>query len=162
MEFFVHGVGCPFLLQGIFPTQESNLLPLHLLQWHANSLPLCHLGSPLFSALDAKVEAPSGGVVGTSYFPIWSIWWCVEEHESFPYWPVPTPTLAEVFFFKFYKRICRNPGVWGGESFPRGGEENVKLLRLNHASPVWRTEIWHGWRGKNKMENKKGDAESLL
>ena len=37
------GVGCHFLLQGIFPTQGSNL---QLLQWQADALPLSHLGSP--------------------------------------------------------------------------------------------------------------------
>ena len=31
------GVGCHFLLQGIFPTQRLNL---HLLQWQVDSLPL--------------------------------------------------------------------------------------------------------------------------
>ena len=36
------GVGCHFLLQGIFPTQGSNL---HLLHWWADSLPLSHVGS---------------------------------------------------------------------------------------------------------------------
>ena len=36
------GVGCHFLLQGIFPTQGSNL---HLPQWQADSLLLNHLGS---------------------------------------------------------------------------------------------------------------------
>ena len=35
-----------FLLQGIFPTQESNPCLLCLLHWQANSLPLRHLGSP--------------------------------------------------------------------------------------------------------------------
>ena len=40
------GVGCHFLLQGIFLTQGSNLSLLHLLHWQAGSLPLCHLGSP--------------------------------------------------------------------------------------------------------------------
>ena len=34
------GVGCHFLLQGIFPIQG---LKLH---WQADSLPLCHMGSP--------------------------------------------------------------------------------------------------------------------
>ena len=34
---------CYFLLQGFFPTQGLNL---HLQQWQADSLPLCHLGSP--------------------------------------------------------------------------------------------------------------------
>ena len=39
------GVGCHSFLQGIFPTQESNLC---LLQWQADSSPLSHLGSPKF------------------------------------------------------------------------------------------------------------------
>ena len=36
------GVGCYFLLQGIFLTQGSNL---HLLYWQTDTLPLCHLES---------------------------------------------------------------------------------------------------------------------
>ena len=45
MEFFRQESwsGLPFPLQGIFPTQGSNL---HLLLWQADSVPLCHLGSP--------------------------------------------------------------------------------------------------------------------
>ena len=35
------GVGCHFLIQGIFPTQGLNL---HLLHWQADSLPLSHQG----------------------------------------------------------------------------------------------------------------------
>ena len=38
------GVGCHALLQGIFPTQGSNLHPLHLLRWQAGSLPLAPPG----------------------------------------------------------------------------------------------------------------------
>ena len=38
------GVGCHFLLQGIFPNQGSNM---HLLYWQQDSLPLSHLGSPI-------------------------------------------------------------------------------------------------------------------
>ena len=37
------GVGCHFLLQGIFPTQRLNP---HLPHWQAGSLPLVPLGSP--------------------------------------------------------------------------------------------------------------------
>ena len=37
------GVGCHFLLQGIFPTQGSNLCLLH---WHVDYLPLSHSGNP--------------------------------------------------------------------------------------------------------------------
>ena len=40
------GVGCHFLLQRIFLTQESNPCLLCLLHWQADSLPLSHLGSP--------------------------------------------------------------------------------------------------------------------
>ena len=34
------GVGCHFLLQGIFPTQGSSLGLLYLLRWQVDSLPL--------------------------------------------------------------------------------------------------------------------------
>ena len=40
---FPSGMGCHFLLQGIFLTQGSNLCPLY---WQADSLPLGHQGSP--------------------------------------------------------------------------------------------------------------------
>ena len=42
------GVGCHTLLQGIFPTQESNLHLLCLLHWQVGSLPLTSPGKPSF------------------------------------------------------------------------------------------------------------------
>ena len=39
-------MGCHFPLQGIFPTQWSNLRLLHLLHWQVDSLSPSHLGSP--------------------------------------------------------------------------------------------------------------------
>ena len=39
-------MGYHFLLQWIFPTQGSNPCLLCLLNWHVDSLPLNHLGSP--------------------------------------------------------------------------------------------------------------------
>ena len=44
----LESVGCHFLLQGIFLAQELNPSLLHLLHWHVDSLPLSHLGSPLY------------------------------------------------------------------------------------------------------------------
>ena len=41
------GVSCHFLLQGIFPTQASNLRLLCLLHWQVDSLPVSHLGNPI-------------------------------------------------------------------------------------------------------------------
>ena len=40
------GVGCHFLLQGIFPTQGSNLCLLHLLHRRVDSLPPVASGRP--------------------------------------------------------------------------------------------------------------------
>ena len=45
------GVGCHFLLQGIFPTQGSNP---YLLHWQVDSLPLSHLGSPMVETRTSK------------------------------------------------------------------------------------------------------------
>ena len=42
------GMGCHALLQGIFPTQGSNLRFLRLLHWQAGSLPLVAPGKPLW------------------------------------------------------------------------------------------------------------------
>ena len=57
------GVGCHFLLQGIFLTQGSNPHPLH---WQAGSLPLNHpespcLGEPVVKHLPAY-HHPSGPI----------------------------------------------------------------------------------------------------
>ena len=45
------GVGCHFLLQGIFLTQGSNLCLLH---WQVGSFPLNHQGSPWCSPKEKK------------------------------------------------------------------------------------------------------------
>ena len=45
------GVGCHFLLQGIFLTQGLNLCLLHLLHWQVGSLPLVSPGKCPFLAL---------------------------------------------------------------------------------------------------------------
>ena len=41
------GVGCHFLLQGIFPTKGLHPSLLHLLCWKEGSLPLSPLGNPI-------------------------------------------------------------------------------------------------------------------
>ena len=43
------GVGCYFLLPGIFPNQGWNPWLLHLLHWQVDSLPLCPLRSHFFT-----------------------------------------------------------------------------------------------------------------
>ena len=46
-QTIILGVGCHFLLQGIFPAQGSNGNLLCLQPWQADSFPLCNLGSPI-------------------------------------------------------------------------------------------------------------------
>ena len=46
------GVRCLALLQGIFPTQGSNLLLLCHLHWPVGSLPLALNGKPFYSSYD--------------------------------------------------------------------------------------------------------------
>ena len=46
------GVGCHALLQGIFPTQGSNLHLLCLLHWQAGSLPLAPTWKPVVTPLE--------------------------------------------------------------------------------------------------------------
>ena len=45
------GVGCHFLLQGIFQTQGLNPCLLHLLRWQAHFIPLWYLGSSFYSLI---------------------------------------------------------------------------------------------------------------
>ena len=49
-------MGCHALLQGIFPTQQSNLHLLCLLHWQAGSFPLVLLGSPPTSYSDSDLR----------------------------------------------------------------------------------------------------------
>ena len=49
------GVGCHFLVQGIFPTQLLNLHLLCLLHWQADFLSLHHLGSPNFILMGPNI-----------------------------------------------------------------------------------------------------------
>ena len=47
------GVGCHFLLQGIFLTQGSNL---SLMRWQVDSSPLCPPGKPLFVHVQTSIS----------------------------------------------------------------------------------------------------------
>ena len=59
------GVGCHFLLQGIFLTQRSNSHLLCLRHWQMNSLPLSHQGFPYISSLEYNPNPVSMMAAGT-------------------------------------------------------------------------------------------------
>ena len=63
------GVGCHFLLQGIFPTQGSNPCLLNLPHWQAGSLSLVPPGSNIMNMTDKKTT-PRLAMETT-----WEMWW---------------------------------------------------------------------------------------
>ena len=67
------GVGCHFLLQGIFSTQGSNP---HLLQWQADSLPLNHHGSVYMPLIWMQVCQSSINLLTIKCGWFWLRWWC--------------------------------------------------------------------------------------
>ena len=67
------GVGCHFLLQGIFSTQGLNSLSLSLLHWQAGSLPLAPPGKPLTTVTMADIPwSPENEKKGNSLIHSWS------------------------------------------------------------------------------------------
>ena len=64
------GAGCHALLQGIFPTQGSNLCLLCLLHWQVDSLPLSHVGSPINHAYSDEIFIKIPEVQGSERFQV--------------------------------------------------------------------------------------------
>ena len=69
------GVGCRFLLQGIFLTQGSNLHLLDLQHWQADSLPLSFLGS-LGSTTASNYDSRAFNVLADFWFASWRAVFC--------------------------------------------------------------------------------------
>jgi len=83
------GVGCHFLLQGIFQTQGLNL---HLLNWQANSLPLCHLESPVDGfQLESPVDGFQFSSIQFSHSVVSDSLQPHEPQHARPPRPSPTP-----------------------------------------------------------------------
>ena len=65
------GVGCHFLLQGIFPDQGSNLSLLH---WQGNSLPLIHQGRPVLGIFVEKSQILHAAAAAVTSVVSDSVW----------------------------------------------------------------------------------------
>ena len=73
------GVGCYFLLQGIFSIQGLNPHPLHHLCWQADSLPLRHSGSTcntlyMVPTVNISTKIPQKEYLLKLYFNNMSTW----------------------------------------------------------------------------------------
>ena len=68
---------CHFLLQGIFPTQGSNLRLLYLLPWQVDSLPPHHQGSPV------PFYFAQTGILGNTVVPFCFLHECHFSSRSF-------------------------------------------------------------------------------
>ena len=79
-------VGCHFFLQGIFLTQKLNL---HLLHWHAGSLPLSHQGSP---SMWIHIYLTHSFLLAPSYYIVW----CFDN--------LPSNSLAKNIFWNLFQR----------------------------------------------------------
>ena len=64
------GVGCHFLLQGIFPTQLSNPCLLSLLHWQLGSLPLVSTGKPK-NEWDFQFQKGPMGILACDQTVLW-------------------------------------------------------------------------------------------
>ena len=85
-----HGVGCHALLQGIFPTQESNSSLLQLLHCRQILLPPSHWGSPLKSDSGSQTSVRWGKCLA---MPAMSL---VPPCSPCPLHPFPGPLLGEL------------------------------------------------------------------
>ena len=63
------GVGCHFLLQGIFPTQGWNSCLLH---WQVDSLPLVPPGKPLFRGRGVYISCSFMEAIGRNHLNAWT------------------------------------------------------------------------------------------
>ena len=64
------GVGCHFILQGIFPTQGLNSRLLHLRHWQADSFPPVPCGKPIFISLYVSLICLISLLLSVSLFGI--------------------------------------------------------------------------------------------
>ena len=96
------GVGCHFLLQGIFLTQGSNPGLLH---WQSFSLPLRHQGSPVrLSVQFSSVPQACQTELNCTPFPI--------RNQSVV--PCPVLTVASWLAYRFLRRCQISQDRWSG------------------------------------------------
>ena len=88
------GVGCYFIFQGIFLTQELNLRLLH---WQADSLPLCYLGRDYHLRQRAKTVSWTFSPTNCLYTKTSQVLYWVYYTLKMSFESVPLPPYCQVF-----------------------------------------------------------------
>ena len=76
------GVGCCFLLQGIFKTQGLNPHLLHLLHWQVDYLSLCHIRKPMYTLVYIKQIAYKNLLYSTGNSTQYSVMVCMRKESE--------------------------------------------------------------------------------
>ena len=93
------GVGCHCLLQGIFPTQGSNLHLLHLLYWQVGSLPLAPSAAKSLQPCPTPCDPIDGLLPGSSVSEILqarTLEWVAISFSNAWKWKVKVKSLSHV------------------------------------------------------------------
>ena len=104
------GVGCHFLLQGIFPDQGSNLC---LLYWQVDSLPLSHQGSPENKLCLFKKQCWNKSSLRALAIPIPK--WGEKNHTRTKRSLIPSNFKAQ---YGYFIRLPGLGGIFCGSRFP--------------------------------------------
>ena len=143
------GVGCHALLQGIFPTQGSNLCVLHLLHWQVGSLQLAPLGSPKFSsAAQLCLTLCNRMDCRTPGFPVHHQLKAYSNSCSLSWWCHPTISSSVIPFSSCLQSSLISGSFQMNQFFASGGQSigvsastSVLLMNIHDWFPLG----WTGW-----------------
>ena len=175
------GAGCHFLLQGIFPTQKSNLGLFH---WQADSLPLSHQGSMYTHThicvyiyvcvhmihnhyININIHTYNINGLAKKFIQVYSILW---NNSNFLANPISTHIWIYMHWFCFSRELWPMQGAfWEGQN---GGllEKSVNLSKSSHKTEEQNKKGWRRTKRerekdrtcmkKNRPETNKGGGRS--
>ena len=164
------GVGCHFLLQGIFPIQGFNPRLLHLLHWQACSLSLCHLKSLSFilGKLSNLIVCRNCSLFSSVQFShsvvSYSLWPHGVQHARPPcpsptpgvysnscplsWWCHPTISSSDIAFSLYHQSFPASGFFQMSQLFTSGGQ-NIGVSASTSVLPVniqhWFPLGWTDW-----------------
>ena len=144
------GMGCHFLLQGIFPTQGPNPHILCLLHWQVNALPLSHLVDLIIRFLHFSSVTQS----------CWTLCDPINSRPPFPaarvypnpcpliQWCHPTISSSVIPFSSCPQSFPASESSQMSQLFPSGSQSigiSSSASVLPRKTQAWSTLGWTGW-----------------